>query len=146
MSSPEEQLNRAIGELQLLDQLISELRSRIAALQVLITEHEGAINFIEELTKSEGGMKLLVPIGGGNYIHAEVTSMDKVEVSIGAGVVMTKNLEEGKQIIEKRRNSLAQAVQAYEERLGQYVRRVEELRRIVNALSAKIKEREAEEK
>jgi len=137
-------LNKAIGELQLLDQLINEVRARISALQAIITEHEGALSFIEELLKSESNMKILVPIGGGNYVHAEIIDKDKVEVSIGAGVIVTKSPQEGKEIIEKRRETLLQAVQNYEQRLQQYLNRAEELRRVVEAISARIREREAQ--
>ncbi|MCL7404239.1 MAG: prefoldin subunit alpha, partial [Thaumarchaeota archaeon] len=133
MSSLEDQLNKAIGELQLLDQLINEVRARITALQAIITEHEGALSFIEELLKSDSNMKILVPIGGGNYVHAEIIDKDKVEVSIGAGVIITKSPQEGKEIIEKRRETLLQAVQNYEQRLQQYLNRAEELRRVIEA-------------
>jgi len=144
MSSIEDQLNKAIGELQLLDQLINEVRARITALHAIITEHEGALSFIEELLKSDSNMKILVPIGGGNYVHAEIIDKDKVEVSIGAGVIITKSPQEGKEIIEKRRETLLQAVQNYEQRLQQYLNRAEELRRVIEAISARLREREAQ--
>jgi len=137
-------LNKAIGELQLLDQLINEVRARISTLQAIITEHEGALSFIEELLKSESNMKILVPIGGGNYVHAEITDRDKVEVSVGAGVIVTKSPQEGKEIIEKRKETLLQAVQNYEQRLQQYLNKAEELRRVIEAISARIREREAQ--
>jgi len=139
LSSLEEQLNKAIGELQLLDQLINEVRARISTLQAIITEHEGALSFIEELLKSESNMKILVPIGGGNYVHAEIIDKDKVEVSVGAGVIVTKSPQEGKEIIEKRRETLLQAVQNYEQRLQHYLNRAEELRRVIEAISARIR-------
>ena len=137
-------MNKAIGELQLLDQLINEVRARISTLQAIITEHEGALSFIEELLKSESNMKILVPIGGGNYVHAEITDRDKVEVSVGAGVIVTKSPQEGKEIIEKRKETLLQAVQNYEQRLQQYLNKAEELRRVIEAISARIREREAQ--
>jgi len=140
LSTLEEQLNRAIGELQILDQLINEVRSRVSTLQAIVAEHEGALSFVEELMKNQSSMKILVPIGGGNYIHAEVTDRDKIEVSVGAGIVITKTLQEGKEIIEKRRENLIQAIQNYEQRLQQYLSRAEELRRIIEAISTKIKE------
>jgi prefoldin alpha subunit len=138
-------LNKAIGELQLLDQLINEVRARITALQAIITEHEGALSFIEELLKSDSNMKILVPIGGGNYVHAEIIDKDKVEVSIGAGVIITKSPQEGKEIIEKRRETLLQAVQNYEQRLQQYLNRAEELRRVIEAISAKLRMQKGQE-
>jgi len=140
LSSIEEQLSRAVAEFQILDQLINEVRSRISTLQALAIEHEGALNFIEELLKNGSGMKILVPIGGGNYIHAEVTSTDKIEVSVGSGVVVSKPIHEGKEIIEKRKNSIIQSIQNLQQRLEQYLRRANELRNMIEALSAKAKQ------
>lgn len=140
MSSLEEQLNRAIGELQLLDQLINEMRARITTLQALVTEHEGALNFVEELMKTESSMRVMLPIGGGNYVHAEIVDKDKIEVSVGAGLVITKTPAEGKEVIEKRKENLLQAIQNFDQRLQQYLSRAEELRSIIEALSEKIRE------
>ncbi|MEM1583287.1 MAG: prefoldin subunit alpha [Nitrososphaerota archaeon] len=140
MSSLEEQLNRAIGELQLLDQLINDVRARITTLQAIAAEHEGALNFVEELIKTESGMKVLLPIGGGNYVHAEIVDKDKIEVSVGAGIVITKTPAEGREIIEKRRENLLQAIQNFEQRLQQYLNRAEELKSIIEVLSEKIRE------
>lgn len=142
MASLEEQLSRTLAEIQLLDQVIEEIRTRVNTLRTLITEHEGAANFIDELIRRKGGLHLLVPIGGGNYIHADVRAVDKVEVSIGAGVVLTKSVEEGKKLIEKRRENLLKTVKAYEEKLNQYIQRASELRRLAEIISAKIREEE----
>lgn len=140
MSSLEDQLNRAIGEFQLLDQLINEMRARITTLQAIVAEHEGALSFVEELVKTESNMKVLLPIGGGNYVHAEIVDKNRIEVSVGAGIVITKTPAEGKEIIEKRRDNLLQVIQNYEQRLQQYLGRAEELKRIIEALSEKIRE------
>ncbi|MCS7125669.1 MAG: prefoldin subunit alpha [Aigarchaeota archaeon] len=143
MSSLEEQLNRAVAELQLLEQLINETRTRLSTLQALAVEYEGALSFLEELSKNTSTMKILVPIGGGNYIHAEVVDGQKVEVSVGAGVIVTKTIQEGKEMIEKRKANIIQLIQSYEQRLEQFLRRENELRSIIGALSAQIREKEA---
>ncbi|MEN2974106.1 MAG: prefoldin subunit alpha [Candidatus Caldarchaeales archaeon] len=143
MSSLEDQLNRAVGELQLIEQLINEARTRISALQALVAEYEGALNFIEEMSKNTSSMKILVPIGGGNYVHAEITDSGKIEVSIGAGVIVTKTLQEGREIVERRKENIVKLIQSYEQRLEQYVRRENELKNIIDALSAQIREKES---
>jgi len=146
LSSLEEQLGRAIGELQVIDRFISELQSRVNTLRALLVEYESAMSFIEELKKSGEKMRLLVPIGGGNYVHAEITDVRNMEVSIGAGVVMTKTVEESAEIMQRRRENLLRAVEEYESQIAQYSQRALELKRLVDALAAKLKEREGEEK
>lgn len=140
MSTLEERLNRAVGELQLLDRVITELQGRVNTLRTLLLEYESAISFIEELGKTGGKMHLLVPIGAGNYVHAEITEIENVEVSIGAGVVMTKSVEESVEIMRKRRENLMKVVEEYEKQIVQYGQKALELRRTVEALAAKLRE------
>ncbi len=143
MSSLEERLNRAVGELQLLDRVIAELQARVNTLRTLLLEYESAISFIEELGRSGGKMSLLVPIGAGNYIHAEIREAEKVEVSLGAGVVMTKTVEESIEIMKKRRENLVKVVEDYENQIIQYSQKALELRRTVEALAAKLREQQS---
>ncbi len=143
MSSLEERLNRAVGELQLLDRVIAELQARVNTLRTLLLEYESAISFIEELGKSGGKMSLLVPIGAGNYVHAEIKEVEKIEVSLGAGVVMTKSVEESMEIMKRRRENLMKVVEDYENQIIQYSQKALELRRTVEALAAKIREQQS---
>lgn len=140
MSSLEERLGRAIGELQVLDRFLSELQARVNSLRSLLLEYESAISFIEELMRSGDKMRLLVPIGAGNYVHAEITDTRKIEVSLGAGVVMTKDVEESAEIMRKRKEDLVKAIEDYENQIAQYAQRAWELRRLVDALAAKLRE------
>ena len=143
MASPEEHLSRAVAELQALERAISDLQSRVTTLRVLMNEYEGAISLLDELKRRGELAEVLVPIGGGNFIHAEVKRLDIVEVSVGAGIVLRKSLEDGRKIMEKRKESLSKAIGLYENRIAQYAQKANELRRVVNALAARIREQQA---
>ncbi len=143
MASLEEHLSRAVAELQALERAISDLQSRVTALRVLMNEYDGAISLLDELKKRGGLTEVLVPIGGGNFIHAEVKRLDIVEVSIGSGIVLRKSLEDGRKIMDKRKESLSRAIVLYEYRIVQYAQRADELRRVVNALAARLREKQA---
>ena len=143
MASLEEHLSRAVAELQALERAISDLQSRVTALRGLMNEYDGAISLLDELKKRGGLTEVLVPIGGGNFIHAEVKRLDIVEVSIGSGIVLRKSLEDGRKLMEKRKESLLRAIELYENRIVQYAQRADELRRVVNALAARLREKQA---
>ena len=143
MASLEEHLSRAVAELQALERAISDLQSRVTALRVLMNEYDGAISLLDELKRRGGLTEVLVPIGGGNFIHAEVKRLDIVEVSIGSGIVLRKSLEDGRKIMEKRKESLSRAIELYENRIVQYAQRADELRRVVNALAARLREKQS---
>ncbi|MCS7135521.1 MAG: prefoldin subunit alpha [Nitrososphaerota archaeon] len=129
-----EQVTRAIAELQIIEQIINEFQLRIATLDAALRDYENAISFIEEMKKAEGSMEVLIPIGGGNFVHGTITSIDKMEVSVGAGVVITKSLEEGHQIMLKRKDNLIRVKEAYLQRLQEHLNRAAELRRFLESV------------
>ena len=126
-----QEVARAVAELQLIEQIVNEYQVRIAALDAAITEHENALSFIEEMKKSGNNMTVLIPIGGGNFIHGVITATEKIEVSVGAGVVMTKPIEEGQQIMQKRKENLIRVRETYSQRVQEYLARAAELRKFI---------------
>ncbi|MEM2909858.1 MAG: prefoldin subunit alpha [Nitrososphaerota archaeon] len=128
-----EQVARALAELQIIEQIVNEFQLRIATLDAALKEHESAISLIEEMKKAEGGMEVLIPIGGGNFVHGTITSTEKMEVSVGAGVVVTKSVEEGHQIILKRKDDLIRMREAYIQRLQEHLTRAAELRKLLES-------------
>ncbi|MCD6536656.1 MAG: prefoldin subunit alpha [Thaumarchaeota archaeon] len=142
MSSMEETLTRAVAELQAIEKAVAELQARVATLRAALTEYEGAMSLLEELTKHKEGVRVLVPIGGGNFLQAEIKEVGNIRVSLGAGVVIEQTLERGQEIIRKRRENIAKAIELHESRILQYAQRAEELRRLIEALSARIREKQ----
>jgi len=142
MSSMEETLTRAVAELQAIEKAVAELQARVATLRAALTEYEGAMSLLEELAKHKEGVRVLVPIGGGNFLQAEIKEVGNIRVSLGAGVVIEQTLERGQEIIRKRRENIAKAIELHESRILQYAQRAEELRRLIEALSARIREKQ----
>ncbi len=129
-----EQVARAVAELQIVEQIINEFQLRLATLDAALREYENAISFIEEMKKAEGNMEVLIPIGGGNFVHGVITSTDKIEVSVGADVIITKSLDEGHQIMLKRKDNLMRMREAYLQRLQEHLNRAVELRRFLESV------------
>ncbi len=128
----EAEVAQALEELQLLERLVADLQARILTLQRSVAEHEEAVKLIEEIRKSGGSMKILVPIGAGTFAEASLQSVEKVTVSLGAGVYAVKALEDTQQLLTKRNQALQAYVDALAKRLSEYAGRAEELRRFLN--------------
>lgn len=140
MSSMEQQLSRAIGELQILEKTLEDLQGSIAALRAALREYEGALELIEDLKGRGSASNILVPIGGGNLIEAEVRSVEEVHVSLGAGIIVRQPVEKAVDLIKRRMESLSAAIRSREEALVNYSQRAEELRRLIQALYRRIAE------
>lgn len=115
-------------ELRLIEQAIADLQVRIATLDNAIEEHENALSLIEELSKLNDVANVLIPIGGGNYISGQIPKLNKINVSVGAGVVIEKTLEEGREIITQRKNSIEKLRNNYQQRIRDYLARASEIR------------------
>ncbi|MEM2187883.1 MAG: prefoldin subunit alpha [Nitrososphaerota archaeon] len=136
----EQQLARAVAELQVLERALSELQSSIAALRAALSDHENALDLLEELRARGSASNLLVPIGGGNLIQAEVRSIGEVHVSLGAGVIVKQPLDQAIELIKRRMENLNAALRTREEALASYAQRADELRRLVEALYRRLSE------
>lgn len=140
MSSLEQQLARAVSELQVLERALEELQGSIAALRAALSEHERALELLEELKAQGSPSIILVPIGGGNMIQVEVKSVEEVYVSLGAGVVVRRPVDEAIDLMRRRMENLNSALRTREEALASYAQRADELRRLVEALYRRLSE------
>jgi prefoldin subunit 5 len=57
-----------------------------------------------------------------------------MEVSVGADVIITKSLDEGYQIMLKRKDNLIRMKEAYLQRLQEHLNRAAELRRFLESV------------
>ncbi len=142
MSSPEQDLSRALAELQALERTLTDLQNTVTALRSLLNEYEGALALLDELKKRGSAANLLIPIGGGNFIQAEVKKVEEVHVSLGAGVIIRQPLKESYDIIKRRRDQISTAIRSREEAIANYAQKAEALRRLVQALYRRLAERQ----
>ncbi|MCW3980838.1 MAG: prefoldin subunit alpha [Candidatus Bathyarchaeota archaeon] len=136
--SSEEDFRRMLTELRLLESTGNALQDRINMIRAAITELAFAFSTIEGLEKEKKGTPLLVPIGGGSFIKAEVATTQTMVVGIGAGVSVEKTRIEAKQILEKRSADLEKSRASLEQQLGQVLDRMRENRQQLDAISTKL--------
>lgn len=88
-------------------------------------------------------MELLVPIGGNSYIKAKLETPDKIIVGMGAGISIEKTLQEAKEIIKKRLESLEKTRDSLQQQLAQIAEKIGEDREKFESLIAEARERKA---
>ena len=138
MSSDEGTFRNLLTELRLLEGTADALQNRINLVNAAMTELAFASATIEGLEKEKNGAPLLVPIGGGSFIKAEVTTTETMVVGMGAGVSVEKSKDEAKQIIEKRIEELQKSMNALQQQLGQVLERMRENRQKLDEISLKL--------
>lgn len=125
MSSDEETFRRLVTELRLLEGSAEAAQNRINLVNAAITELAFASATIEGLEKEKNGTPLLVPIGGGSFIKAEVATTETLVVGVGAGVSVEKTRSEAKQVVKKRIEELEKSRNALQQQLGQVLERMQ---------------------
>jgi len=127
---------QALEELQVIERVIADLQARLLAIQRSIIEHEEAIKLLEEMRRGGEKLRILFPLGAGAFAEANINSVDKVTVSLGAGVYAVKALEETQQLLSRRSQNLQAAYDSLAKRLTEYSSRAEELRSFIGRFLA----------
>ena len=131
-----EDVQRALEELSILEQLIVDLQNRLTALNASILDYERALELIDYISSNPSDLKVLVPIGGGGLVEAEIRFSGRMKVNIGQNVVIEAPVERCREIVssrkalmERSRSQLVQTLNAYLERaelLRGFLQRVQE--------------------
>ena len=97
----EEDLQKKIIEVQILESNLKVLQERATVISQRLEELEKTRSSIEEL-KGTKPTKALIPLGSGNFIFGSIESSEDVIVGIGSGVALKKNREGAVEILDSR--------------------------------------------
>ncbi|MCD6324783.1 prefoldin subunit alpha [Candidatus Bathyarchaeota archaeon] len=134
--SSEEEIRRLIVELRILEGTAEALQSRMNLVDAMFAELNLAKKTLEGMGKEKPEAPVFVPIGGGSYIKAKITDVDKVVYGVGAGVSIEKSLEEAKQGVDERISELERTKRSLEQQFSQVIRRIQENRERLQELTA----------
>ena len=113
----------ALGQnLEMVNQHISEFRRTLEAL--------------EEVERLGEGNEVLVPIGVGSFIKAEIKDTQNVILSLGADVAARKSIPEAKQDLEARVKELEKVREEHSSRLQEVMKNLEAIAPVVEQILA----------
>jgi len=136
----EDELRRLSVELRFFEQTAETIQSRINMVNAVITDLTYASIALEGLEKEKENSELLVPIGSNSYIKAKLEDPDKIIVGMGAGVSVEKTLQEAKEIVKKRQESLEKTRLSLQQQLAQVAEKINEGREKFESLMAELRE------
>ena len=126
MSRREEEIRRALAELQALRELAESMRSRINVVESFINELKAAGEAIKAIRDVGENATILVPVGGDSFIRAKVEDISKVLVGVGAGVVLEKDVEDALNYLGERVAELEKISVDLRRRLAETLERIRE--------------------
>ncbi len=109
----QQKFNQLVQEVRILEAYYQEILSRQQAMSAAIVDTRAALEALTGLSKSEK-TELLVPIGGGTLLPVDSPPIERLIVSIGAGVAVEKDVASAKAFLTERKQELEKAITALE--------------------------------
>ncbi len=91
----QQKLQQILSQLEAYKAQTEIFQQQIDAVQASIAEIKVLESTLEDFAKQDT-IETLVPIGAGSFIKAEIKNEDKVIMSLGSGVAVSKSFEEAK--------------------------------------------------
>ena len=129
----EETINALVVESRVLESTYNEFTSRQNLLERALLETRAALDAIAGLTGSPS-KEILTQIGGGAMLRSPPPSVDKVLVSVGAGVVIEKPMDEAKALLEARNRDVEKTILSLANQRNEIADRINSDRQALNTL------------
>jgi prefoldin alpha subunit len=86
------------------------IQQQVGMVQISIEDCNRALTTIEELSNVSEDSEMMFPIGSGSFVYANISHVDKVVVDVGAGISAERPIADAKEILERRKERLASAL------------------------------------
>jgi len=134
----EKQLRRLVTEMRMMEGSADVLNQRLQLLASSISELRLAQRSLRDLKDVESGNPLLVPIGGGVFMGAQLGDISKVVVGVGADISVEMEYEKAVEDIGERLQEMEQAQGAVQQQLSQILAQLESHQGMAERLSMNI--------
>ncbi|MEM4679681.1 MAG: prefoldin subunit alpha [Thermofilaceae archaeon] len=129
------QREQLVAEYTLVSQLAEEMRKRIELLNASINEVAAARRALEETQNLNEGDELLVPLGAGVFVRVKLANKSSVVVTIGANIMIEKNVDEALKIVGSREQQIRDALQRSMAEYQALLNRLQELEQQIRSMS-----------
>ena len=123
----QQKLQQIVSQLEAYKAQTEIFQQQIDAVQASIAEIKILESTLEDFAKKDT-IETLVPIGAGSFIKAEIKNEDKVIMSLGSGVAVSKSFEDAKK-------TAAEQKQQLEDTLDKLFKDLQQITDIVGQLS-----------
>jgi len=98
----DEEISRYLVLIEQYKEQLNSLEMQSSYIQAILTDYNKAKITLQQLSKTEKGSEILVPIGGSTFIEAISKDNSKALFDIGRGIITEKNIEDAVEKIDKR--------------------------------------------
>lgn len=124
----QQEVQRVVAELREAQQNVESLQSHIEMLSSLIGEVESTRETVDGLEDVEPGTEILVPLGSGTYVTAEIKSTDKLLSELGADLVAERSSNGVNKLLKKQKKDFENSLEQAQNKLKELTEKIEDLR------------------
>jgi prefoldin alpha subunit len=133
-AAAEEKVRQLLVDLRLLEGSARVIQARLEVVVDAINDVGVAHTTLDGMKAVTQGSEVLVPVGGGSFVRASLTDVEKIIMGVGAGVAVEKPIDESITELKSRLDELERARNALQEQLTQTAVRIEETRGTLSEL------------
>ena len=130
-------LEEMVNQLNIYKNQSDILQQQIEAVQGSIAEIEILESTLKEV-KDKESLETLVPVGAGSFMNAEIKKTDEIIMSVGAGVAVSKTVDEAKETMSSQKEELNDSLNKMLENLQKISQIVSQLSPQAEALMEKV--------
>ena len=133
-----DELNKLAAEAQVYQSQGQQLQQQLQSLVSTSAEIHASIEALKNL-KQGSNKEVLIPLGSGVLLSAEVKNLEKVIVEVGAGISAEKTIDEAVAILEKRVKGVEETTEKIQKALSEVSSRLQQLDSRAKDLVSKLK-------
>jgi len=137
--SVEEQLQKMVLELKILESYYNELTARETLVAKAVLDSRATIEALKSIPEGSDS-EILVPLGAGVLMRVCSPMVEKLLLNIGAGVVIEKSKEDTIKYLNERLNQLETALSNIAAQKAEIANKINAYRAQVNNLAAKLEQ------
>jgi len=115
----EEEARQMMAALELYRGQLESLAEDQKVIQLSLEETIRAKETLRRCKDADEGSEILVPVGGGSFVYAKVSSRDRVLLGLGSGVTAEKSIDDAVETMEERIKELNETAKTVSSRKGQ---------------------------
>jgi prefoldin alpha subunit len=135
----QKELQEKILTYRILEARLDSLLKQRDMLASKLVEIQNTLASVDEIEKSKE--EILFPIGAEAYTFGKVVDKEKMIVEIGANVALEKTVEEGKQILSKRKTEMENALNSMQKGVMEISAAMEQLGPEIQELTERLQPR-----
>lgn len=133
----QQKLEEIVNQINIYNNQSEMLQQQVDAIQGSIAEIEILESTLEDV-KDKDSLETLVPVGAGSFMNAEIKKTDEIIMSVGAGVAISKTVDEAKETVASQKEELKESLDKMLENLQKISQVVAQLSPQAEALMAKV--------